>query len=75
MALRYDGIEGPRVASAPDDIAGSLGGRLTGFNIWHGSDSDNPRGWDKVGSDRKFPGDMAGLAFSAVLQPKFTGPR
>mmetsp|Transcript_3610 Transcript_3610/g.8959 ORF Transcript_3610/g.8959 Transcript_3610/m.8959 type:complete len:427 (-) Transcript_3610:102-1382(-) len=73
--MGYDGIEGPLVAPAQDDPPGSLRGRLTGFNVWHGSDPVSPRGWDKVGAARKFPGDMAGLAFNAVMQPKFTGPR
>ena len=53
----------------------SLQGRVTGFNSWHGSTLENPKGWDKNGNDRRFKVDMAGIAFNAVLTPRFTGPR
>ena len=48
---------------------------MTGFNSWHGSTLENPKGWDKNGNDRRFKVDMAGIAFNAVLTPRFTGPR
>eukprot|EP00041_Stephanoeca_diplocostata_P013683 m.241866 g.241866 ORF g.241866 m.241866 type:complete len:442 (+) comp19428_c0_seq1:319-1644(+) len=53
----------------------TLPGRVVGFNAWHGSKLNAPRGWDKNGAPRRFKVDMAGIAFSAVLAPRFTGPR
>ena len=56
-------------------LAYSLQGRVTGFNSWHGSTLENPKGWDKNGDARRFKVDMAGIAFNAVMAPRFTGPR
>eukprot|EP00040_Diaphanoeca_grandis_P033923 m.208633 g.208633 ORF g.208633 m.208633 type:complete len:431 (+) comp33016_c0_seq2:252-1544(+) len=73
--MGYDGIEGPIVKPNTNDDGRSLQGRVVGFNVWHGSDPKNPKGWDKNGAGRRFKGDMAGLAFNAALTPHFTGPR
>lgn len=75
--MGYDGIEGPIVQPPDPDEAYlyGLGGKVVGFNIWHGSDPKFPTGWDKAGAPRKYKADMAGIAFNAVLAPKFTGPR
>lgn len=63
--MGYDGIEGPIVknshvdgtenglkdatARGADDV---LPGRVVGFNAWHGSKLNAPRGWDKNGAPR-----------------------
>lgn len=70
--MGFDGIEGPLVKASHDT---GLGGRVTGFNSWHGSDPTKPKGWDKNGADRRFKMDMAGIAFNAMMVPYFTGPR
>lgn len=66
------------------DINGSLGskanleipiGHVVGFNAWHGSKLNNPQRWDKNGAPRRFKVDMAGIAFSTIVAPTFTGPR
>ena len=73
--MGYDGIEGPIVQPTPGNAAYGLGGKVVGFNIWHGSDPAKPRGWDKNGANRRFKTDMAGIAFNPVLAPRFTGPQ
>ena len=70
--MGYDGIEGP-IVEPTDNPAYGMGNRVVGFNVWHGSDPSNPRGWDKNGADRRFKTDMAGLAVAAVLDARFTG--
>ena len=57
--MGYDGIEGPIVEPTPGNAAYGMGGKVVGFNIWHGSDPSKPRGWDKNGADRRFKTDMA----------------
>eukprot|EP00039_Didymoeca_costata_P010425 m.140190 g.140190 ORF g.140190 m.140190 type:complete len:194 (-) comp14821_c0_seq2:1428-2009(-) len=75
VKLNLQGVTTGPIVEPTDSRAYGLGGKVVGFNIWHGSDPKKPRGWDKNGADRKFKGDMAGIAFNAVLDPHFTGPR
>lgn len=93
VKLNLQGVTTGPIVEPTDSRAYGLGGKVVGFNIWHGSDPKKPRGmyqkeetknthysfmclivgWDKNGADRKFKGDMAGIAFNAVLDPHFTG--